>query len=238
MLTINTAVFIVLGTGRIMRADRKETLRYLGYRGQEIEEKTAQMIEEVQVELERASTPKSIYREYACEVTEDKVKLGELTFESKNLAVNLKGCERAVLLAATIGRAADFMIKKYSISNMAKAVIVQAAGASCIESYVDEVEQLIREEANQRGLYLRPRFSPGYGDLSLEYQRDIFQILECHKRIGVMLTAGNLMMPSKSVTAIIGLTTKERESCQLVKCSLCAKTDCEFRIHSSEAEGE
>lgn len=129
MLTINTAVFIVLGTGRIMRADRKETLRYLGYRGQEIEEKTAQMIEEVQVELERASTPKSIYREYACEVTEDKVKLGELTFESKNLAVNLKGCERAVLLAATIGRAADFMIKKYSISNMAKAVIVQAAGS-------------------------------------------------------------------------------------------------------------
>ena len=221
-----------------MRADRKETLRYLGYHGQEIEEKTAQMIEEVQAELERASTPKYIDQEYACEVTQDKVKLAELTIESKNLAVNLKGCERAVLLAATIGRAADFMIKKYSISNMAKAAIVQAAGAACIESYVDEVEQVIRGDANQRGLYLRPRFSPGYGDFSLECQRDIFQMLECHKRIGVALTSGNLMMPSKSVTAIIGLTTKERESCQMVKCSLCAKTDCEFRILSPAEGGE
>lgn len=215
-----------------MRADRKETLRYLGYRGQEIEEQTERMIEETAQELERSSMPKSIYREYACEVTEDRVKLGELEIESRNLATNLKGCERAVLLAATIGRAADFMIKKYSVSNMAKATVVQAAGAACIESYVDEVEDIIRKDAAKRGLYLRPRFSPGYGDFALECQRDIFDMLECSKRIGVTLTEGNLMMPTKSVTAVIGLTTKERESCQMEKCSLCARTDCEFRIQS------
>ncbi len=213
-----------------MRADRKETLRYLGYRGQEMEEQTIRMIEEAAKELERASMPKSIYREYVCEVTEGCVKLGELTIESQNLATNLKGCERAVLLAATIGRAADFMIKKYSVANMAKAAIVQAAGAACIESYVDEIEDAIREDAKKRGLYLRPRFSPGYGDFALEYQKDIFHMLECQKRIGVTLTEGNLMMPSKSVTAIIGLTTKERESCQMAKCSLCENIDCEFRM--------
>lgn len=213
-----------------MRADRKETLRYLGYRGQEMEEQTIRMIEEAAKELERASMPKSIYREYGCEVTEGRVRLGELTIESQNLATNLKGCERAVLLAATIGRAADFMIKKYSVANMAKAAIVQAAGAACIESYVDEIEDAIREDAKKRGLYLRPRFSPGYGDFALEYQKDIFHMLECQKRIGVTLTEGNLMMPSKSVTAIIGLTTKERESCQMAKCSLCENIDCEFRM--------
>lgn len=213
-----------------MKADRKETLRYLGYRGQEIEEQTMQMIEETTEELERGCMPKSIYREYSCEVAEGRVNLGGLVIESQNLATNLKGCERAVLLAATIGRAADFMIKKYSVANMAKAAIVQAAGAACIESYVDEVEQSIREDANRRGLYLRPRFSPGYGDFALEHQKDIFRMLECHKRIGVTLTEGNLMMPSKSVSAVIGLTSKERESCQMEKCSLCAKTDCAFRI--------
>ncbi len=213
-----------------MRADRKETLRYLGYRGQEMEEQTIRMIEEAAKELERASMPKSIYREYGCEVTEGRVKLGELTIESQNLATNLKGCERAVLLAATIGRAADFMIKKYSVANMAKAAIVQAAGAACIESYVDEVEDAIRQDAKKRGLYLRPRFSPGYGDFALEHQKDIFHMLECQKRIGVTLTEGNLMMPSKSVTAIIGLTTKERESCQMAKCSLCENINCEFRM--------
>lgn len=222
----------------IMRADRKETLRYLGYRGQEIEEQALQMIEEAAAELEQKSIPKSIYQEYDCEVSESHVKLGSLEVESRNLAVNLRGCERAVLLAATIGRAADFMIKKYSVSNMAKAAVVQAAGAACIESYVDEVEAAIREEARGRGLYLRPRFSPGYGDFSLECQRDIFQMLECSKRIGVTLTDGNLMMPSKSVTAVIGLTTKERESCHMERCSLCDKTDCEFRTQNTSAGGE
>lgn len=213
-----------------MRVDRKETLRYLGYRGQEIEAQTARLLDDVADELEKKSMPKSIYREYTCEVDGHRVKLGEFEIESRNLATNLKGCRRAVLLAATIGRAADFMIKKYSVSNMAKAAIVQAAGAACIESYVDEVEEAIRKEAVMRGLYLRPRFSPGYGDFALEYQKDIFGMLECNKRIGVTLTEGNLMMPTKSVTAVIGLTTKERESCQMEKCSLCAKTDCEFRV--------
>lgn len=212
-----------------MRVDRKETLRYLGYRGQELDAKTSQMLEEAATELEAASSPKSIYREYDCEVSGTQIKLGGLFINSRNLAVNLKGCERAVLLAATIGRAADLMIRKYSISNMAKAAMVQAAGAAGIESYVDQIEDSIRQEANNRGYYLRPRFSPGYGDFALDYQRDIFQILECEKRIGLTLTEGNLMMPSKSVTAVIGLTTEEWKSCQMKKCSLCAKTDCEFR---------
>ncbi len=212
-----------------MRVDRKETLRYLGYRGQELDAKTSQMLEEVATELEAASSPKSIYREYDCEVSGTQIKLGGLLINSRNLAVNLKGCERAVLLAATIGRAADLMIRKYSISNMAKAAMVQAAGAAGIESYVDQIEDSIRQEVNNRGYYLRPRFSPGYGDFALDYQRDIFQILECEKRIGLTLTEGNLMMPSKSVTAVIGLTTEEWKSCQMKKCSLCAKTDCEFR---------
>ncbi len=212
-----------------MRADRKETLRYLGYRGQELESETAEMIETIAAELEENSSPKSVYQEYDCKVAENHVKIGSLEIESHHLAVNLKGCERAVLLAATIGRTADLMIRKYSVSNMAKATVVQAAGAACIESYVDEVEDVVRKEAGERGLYLRPRFSPGYGDFALDHQKDIFQMLECTKRIGVALTDGNLMMPSKSVTAVIGLTTKERESCQMEKCSLCVKTDCEFR---------
>lgn len=216
-----------------MQADRAETLRYLGYRGQEIDEQTQKLLDEVTVELERDSLPKSVYREYPCQVEGDKIMLGNLTVTSTNLAKNLRGCEHVVLLAATIGRAADFMIKKYSVANIAKAAVTQAAGAACIESYVDEVEAMIRQEAMERGLYLRPRFSPGYGDFPLECQKDIFEMLECSKRIGVTLTEGNLMMPSKSVTAVIGLTSRERESCQMKTCMQCEKKDCEFRKKES-----
>lgn len=219
-----------------MKVDRKETLRYLGYRGQEIDCQTETLLDEVASELEQDSAPKNVYREYPCEVSGDTVILGGCTIQSSNLAKNLKGCERAVLLAATIGRAADFMVKKYSVTNMAKAAITQAAGAAYIETYVDRVQSCIQKEAASRGLYLRPRFSPGYGDFSLSCQKDLCSMLECSKRIGLTLTEGNLMMPTKSVTALIGLTRKERESCQMETCSQCGKVDCEFRKEESRGQ--
>lgn len=212
-----------------MRVDRKETLRYLGYRGQEIDSQTQRLLDEVADELEQASSPKSFYQEYPCQAEGDAVLVGNLSIESKNLARNLRGCSHAVLLAATIGRGADLMVKKYSITNMAKAAIVQAAGAAYIETYVDKVESAICQEAEARGLYLRPRFSPGYGDFPLEFQGKLFSMLECGKRIGVALTEGNLMVPAKSVTAVIGLTPKEQESCHRKTCAQCGKIDCEFR---------
>ena len=212
-----------------MEGDRKEALRYLGYGRQEADGQTLQLLEEVAAELERSSSPKSIYQEYACKVQGDRVEVGALSVTSSSLARNLEGCVRAVVLAATIGRAADLMIKRYSVSNLAKAAIAQAAGAAYIESYVDEAEDEIRTGAHGRGLYLRPRFSPGYGDFPLECQKDIFAMLECSKRIGVTLTEGNLMMPSKSVTALIGLAPQEPEGCPLHACSQCAHTGCGFR---------
>ena len=211
-----------------MEADRKETMRYLGYRGQEISPETLQMIEEVTQELEQASSPKSIYREYDCQVSGDEIKLGELKICSRNLAANLKGCERAVLLAATIGPAADFMIRKYSVLSLAKAAVVQAAGAACIESYVDEVEDAVRQDAGKRNLYLRPRFSPGYGDFSLECQPALLGCLEAGKRIGITLTDSLLMAPSKSVTAVIGIS-RIPGTCGMRSCQDCEKRDCAYR---------
>ncbi|MCI8483651.1 MAG: Vitamin B12 dependent methionine synthase activation subunit [Lachnospiraceae bacterium] len=212
-----------------MKVDRAETLRYLGYQGQEMDSQIEELLEDTARELEQNSLPKSISQEYDCKVKGDQIVLGGMIITSAKLAGNLRGCRRAVLLAATIGRSADLMIKRYSVTNMAKAAIVQAAGASYIESYVDELEERIRREAKERGLYLRPRFSPGYGDFALEYQKDIFAMLECGKRIGLTLTEGNLMMPSKSVTAVIGLSEEKRTSCQRQTCEQCEKENCEFR---------
>ncbi len=219
-----------------MKVDRKETLRYLGCRGQEIDSQTERLLNEVAEELERDSAPKSVYQEFPCKTEGDEVLIGGYRIKSANLAKNLEGCGYAVLLAATIGRAADFMVKKYSITNMAKAAITQAAGAAYIETYVDEVQASIQKEAAKRGLSLRPRFSPGYGDFALECQRELCAMLSCSTRIGLTLTEGNLMMPTKSVTALIGLAAKERESCQMGTCSQCGKIDCEFRTEESRGQ--
>lgn len=212
-----------------MELDIKETFRYLGYRGQDIDEDLKNMIIDTGNELKNVITPKSVSRTYECKVEEDNVSISSLNIKSKNLAKNLRGCEKVVLFAATLGVNPDMLIKRYSVSNVTKAAIIQAAGASLIETFCDELEDGIREEAQKNNMYLRPRFSPGYGDFSIEYQKEIFGMLECNKRIGLTLTDSFLMIPSKSVTALIGISKEERKNCHREKCQGCTNTQCEYR---------
>ena len=105
---------------------------------------------------------------------------------------------------------------------------MQAAAAAVIEAFCDEENEQLRKEAAAEELYLRPRFSPGYGDLSLGCQRDFLNLLKAQKNIGLTVTDSGLMVPVKSVTAIIGIS-RENNACHLQGCEICPKTDCSFR---------
>ena len=119
--------------------------------------------------------------------------------------------------------------------------MLQAAAAALIEEVCDELNEQLRLEAAQEGKSLRPRFSPGYGDFRLEHQTELFRILEVQKRIGVTLTEHLLMMPSKSVTAVIGISDMPQDAqcggqgAGLTSgCGACDRTDCSFRKSSAE----
>ena len=85
----------------------------------------------------------------------------------------------------------------------------------------------LQREAAARGLKLRPRFSPGYGDFSIAHQRDITRELDTARRLGLTVTESLMLAPMKSVTAVIGLS--ETGGCTGGGCEACAKTDCDFR---------
>lgn len=213
---------------------RKEIYRYLGYRGIEPDETVWNMVEDVLGEITDSITPKSIYRIYDCKVLENFVELYDedgttiMHLDSKNLSFNLRNCHKVALLAATLGIEADKIVHKYELMDMAKASIAQAASAAVIEDYVDMVQEQIRDEASKLGLHLRPRYSPGYGDLALETQSLIFSKMEITKRLGLTLTNSLLMYPTKSVTAFIGFS--EDDACQPHKCANCENVDCTYRI--------
>jgi len=155
----------------------------------------------------------------------------DMTFadpESAALAKNLHGCREIILFAATVGLGIDRLIRKSSAANVADAVWLQAIGAERIEALCDTFCEKQRLLAEEKGLYLRPRFSPGYGDLPLSLQREIFRTLDCSRQIGLSLTESLLMMPSKSVTAIIGICDRPCHPGTL-GCSYCGKKDCFFR---------
>lgn len=222
-------------TIEIKDINKREISRYLGYRGNQPDEQIEKLIDEVLSELLNKIQPKNIYKIYSAKVEGNKVSLYDrdlsvpsMTIVSHNFSENVKNCSYVVLMAATLGLEADKLLHKYEIINMTKASITQACGAAAIEAYCNKIQEEIRINALEKGLYLRPRFSPGYGDLPLEKQKDIFELLECTKRLGITLTDSLLMYPTKSVTAFIGMTT-EKQGCHIAKCSQCKNTECEFR---------
>ena len=204
----------------------KEILRYMGCK-----DHTDDMIALVNGCLEEMKGKLSYrvcYDIFDITASAEGVDLGFVKCESKGLATNLDGCQKAVVFAATVGIEIDRLIAKYSRLSPSKALCFQAIGAERIESLCNAFNDEISNDFLAEGLYSRPRFSPGYGDLSLDIQKDIFNYLDCPRKIGLSLNESLLMSPSKSVTAIIGLSNTPKK-CKTASCSECNKTDCSFR---------
>lgn len=216
-----------------MKLDESEILRYLGYRGKQPDAALHKMILSCAEEVERVATPRSIYRLFPVTFGKNCVQLGNITVEGRDLRQHIRGCKEAVLFAATLGIQADILLERYSHIDMSRAAVLQAAAAAMIESYCDEEETKIREQAAGRGLFLRPRYSPGYGDFPIQLQRDILNTLDCPKRIGLSMTESYMLVPTKSVTAVIGLTS-DPTGCHIAKCMGCSNKNCPFRKDGNE----
>lgn len=212
-----------------MDTRKKEAIRYLGYGKASIDEKTYVLIQECFEELERISVPKCVYQIFELSFSqEDELQICNLHIKSKNLYKNLRGCEQVVLFGTTLGSVVDRQLHTYEITDMAKAVVMQACAAAMLEEYCDKVQNEIAMELSAEHLYLRPRFSPGYGDFSILHQQEILNMLDAPKRIGLTMTDAYMLAPTKSVTAIIGVSNT-KEFCHQKGCEECTKADCLYR---------
>lgn len=212
-----------------MEMNRREVLRYLGYGGQSPDEQVSELLLECWDELTAAAAPRCLSRSFdLCFFEEDGIDVSCFQTHSKSLRKNLEDCEQVLLFAATLGAQADLLIQKYNRLQMSKAVILQAEAAAMLEDYCNQENARLKDAYEAEGWYLRPRFSPGYGDFPLECQRALIAGLEAGKRIGITLTDSLLMVPAKSVTAVIGIS-RIRRDCTVKGCEDCRKADCEYR---------
>lgn len=207
----------------------REAVRYLGYGKHAVDDQTLRLIADSFGSLRSVGSRKSVYRIFDLEQEDgETVWFGSLTVKSKSLGKNLRGCDKIVLFGATLGIGVDQLLSRTSKTDMAKTVVLQACAAALLEEYCDECQERIRQEMESEGRYLRPRFSPGYGDFPIECQRDMVRMLDCAKSIGLTLTESCMMAPSKSVTAVIG-AGRAAVRCHRQGCESCEKLDCIYR---------
>ena len=107
-----------------------------------------------------------------------------------------------VFLCGTIGAEFDAWQRRLSVLSAADALLSQQIGLAAVEKVMDELESKAKAEVEGEGRKLLPRKSPGYGDLPIELSRTILAELDAPRKIGVSITDSDLLVPSKSVTAI------------------------------------
>ena len=212
-----------------LKIRREEVWRYLGTASLPHDSALARKIEEACEKLDQIAAPRWTSLRLPLSFEKDGVLfIGEQRYISHDLTRHLHHCREVFLFAATLGIGVDQWIRRSEITDMSMAVILQACAAEAIESWCDRCEESLLQEARKNDLYLRPRYSPGYGDFSIEYQSQLLRTLQAEKKIGMTVTESCLMLPMKSVSAVIGLTSNQ-ESCHVHKCAACSNTTCPFR---------
>ena len=139
----------------------------------------------------------------------------------------LGGCAQAAVLICTLGAAFEALLRAEQARGMARAALLDACGSAWVEAGCDEAQAEI--SARFPGLHPTDRFSPGYGDLPLSLQRDICGALDAPRRLGVQVTDSLLLNPSKTVTAVIGLSDRPQPA-RIRGCAYCdLRENCQYR---------
>lgn len=205
--------------------DKNEVLRYLGYKeGIELDEQTSRKIEQgIRISLDTV-TPRMVHAVY------DVDELGKLGFfEGNDIKSHLCGCDEAILLAVTIGSEIERKIRSTQATDVSMTVVLDACATVCVEKAADIYCGELEKKYSETGKHLTKRFSPGYGDFPIEKQPLLLKLVDAQRKIGLCVTQSSMLVPRKSITAVVGVSEKANVG-RLAGCENCVLKDkCEFR---------
>ena len=225
---------------KLEKLNRKEALWYLGYSGEQLDDAMEHLIDLCEEKVLASAKPRYVYKVCNIMAIESQnhgiaVDGCHLTLTGESIKKHLKGCDMAVLMAVTLSDSIDRLIRITQVEDMAKAVLVDSLSSVAIEQVCDKVEHIIRQAYPDK--YQTFRFGIGYGDLPILLQKDFLNALDAPKRIGLNVNASYMLTPTKSVTAIIGLSDnpieKTARGCQT--CNM--REQCNIRQKGGHCNG-
>jgi hypothetical protein len=191
---------------------KNEALRYLGFNKKsphKVDPKTSNLLDEAAEEFQSLNSFRYAFKTFNISITADTLAISnsDITFKSASLSRFLANTGQAVFFTATLGAAVDLLIASLSHSSMEKALIYDAYASAYIEHKCDETQKSILNERLLDHAEMS-RFSPGYGDLDLEYNDVIIDLVDAQKAIGLTVSQTHMLVPKKSIAAIFGFGEK------------------------------
>lgn len=193
--------------------DNAEMMAFLGYGDQVLDNSLQARIDAARETCEREMSVQGIYRIFPVRfIKEDlarvpRVYLEDTPFTLPGASISrfLEGAREVALLACTLGLQSEMILRRERNLSVADGLLFDAAASALVENGADKLSALISQEAAERGLRAGTRFSPGYGDLSLDVQPGLLLALDAGKTLGITTTESSMLVPSKSITAVMGL---------------------------------
>lgn len=140
-------------------------------------------------------------------ITAKEIHLEEkIVFKSSDLALFLKGASQVLIFGATAGqKIMDAVAQKTAAKDLTRAVVYNAVAGEMVDDALTWLSQYCSHQIRRENLVLDTRrFSAGYGDFDIKYQKVFWEHLKLDA-IGVVLTDAYCLVPEKSVTAISGI---------------------------------
>lgn len=202
--------------------NKNEVLRYLGYKGQKLDKITSILVEESMKEIKKLMQEKYIYKVFDISRGKDKLWLEGSDFKlvGNDIKKHLLKSDQCILLAVTLGHNVDTKIRYYEKVSMTKALLLDACATVAIEDICDRICEDIEEKVIKDNKALTSRYSPGYGDLPIELQNEFLSVIEGQKLAGITATYSGILIPRKSITAIMGfIDIKDKEEISCLDCT-------------------
>ena len=189
----------------LLQVPLREVLHFLGWRGTPVDAPLLAQIRDLCDLAVREVRPRMAERRFPL-APDGSLAGTSMTPKGNDVRAMLAPCREAVLLAATLGAESEQLLLRMQAKDAAQALLLDAVLSAAIEAVLDAREEALRRELAAQGRYLTDRFSPGYGDMPLAQMREICEVLGAQRAIGLTVSAGGVMIPRKSVTAILGIS--------------------------------
>lgn len=196
--------------------DKQEVFRYMGHVDGLADDQTVAAVEECIEEVRYVAEARSVFREFC--LVKGRVLISshvDVELEGKDIKRHLETCDRIIALAVTLGHGVDRLIRYSGYTSMSKALAMDACASAAVEALADRVSSDLACRFGAEGVFLTSRYSPGYGDFPIQTQSILLSMLDAEAKIGITATSNHILIPRKSITALIGLSDKKCQRGQL-----------------------